>query len=422
MLSVKQIIEKRKEIELGLRKKGWTGSLESLLALDQRRRDLIKAIEPLRAFQKEESRKIPGLKEEEQKDRKKALSRISHQIKELHRELDQVEESLRHELLALPNPSLPDVPEGESEKDNQVIKEWGKPPSFSFTPRHHLEIGEELGIIDVKRAAKVSGSRFGYLLGEAFWLQWALLMYCSSLLRDEGFIPVLPPVLAREQVIFDMGYLPEADLDMFKIEKDGLRLAATSEHTLGPYYAGEILEEQELPKKFMGYSSCFRREAGSYGRDVKGIMRVHQFDKLEMFVFCRPQDSQKMHDYLLSLEERIVQGLGICYRVVNVCGGELGFPAAKKYDLECWIPSEGRFRETHSCSNCLDFQARRLNLRYRSLHSKKPEFLHTLNATAIAFGRMIVAILENYQQEDGSVKIPEVLVPWLDGKRFILRG
>ncbi len=240
------------------------------------------------------------------------------------------------------------------------------------------------------------------------FLEFALINYALEILSQEGFIPIVPPVLAREDVLVSMGYLPQLDQEMYKTALDDMRLIATSEHTLGPLHMEEILESDTLPLRYAGFSTCFRREAGSYGKDIKGIFRVHQFDKVEMFTFCHQEDSPKEHDLMLNLEEQIVQGLGLPYQVVLICSGDLGFPAAKKYDIECWLPGQERYRETHSTSNCTDFQSRRLNIRHR-VGKNKVEFVHTLNGTAVAIGRMLIAIMENYQQADGSIVVPEVL-------------
>lgn len=419
MFSAKEIVEKRESLEIGLAKKGWKGNLQEILQLDKKRRELLRQVEPLRATLRSQSREMGRLNENQRKPLRRELAQVSKSIQSLESELKEVEKKIHRHLLAIPNPALPSVPDGTSEAQNSILREWGERRTFSFTPLHHLELGEKLGILDVRRAAKVSGSRFAYILGDGVRLQFALLQYAMQFLEEHSFQLVLPPVLAREEIIQAMGYLPEAEEDMFALERDGLRLAATSEQTLGPYFKGEIIPEESLPIRLMGYSTCFRREAGSHGKDVKGIMRVHQFDKVEMFIFCDPLLSETFHEELLVLEEQLVQGLGIPYRVVSVCGGELGFPAAKKYDIECWIPSEGRYRETHSCSNCTDFQAKRLGVRLRRKATGKLDFVHTLNATAIACGRMLIALLENFQNEDGSVAVPKALLPWMGGRHFL---
>lgn len=419
-MDIRFLRENREQVEEGLEKKKVDVDVEGILRLDERRREILKTLEPMRHRQKEAGRRIPSLSSHEKKEAIEALSKLSSKIKALEQELAEVEAKIKDQLLSIPNLPAEDVPEGAGEEDNEVLKEVGERPSFDFAPRDHVELGKQLGVIDVERSAKVAGSRFGYLLGDAVRLEFALVQHGLSLLEPEGFIPVIPPVLAKGEMIDGMvGDRFEADVDMYQLERDGLRLAATSEHTIGAMLAGEITAEASLPQKYAGFSTCFRREAGSHGKDVRGLLRVHQFDKLEMFVFCLPEQSEQMHAHLVTLQEKFVSSLGLPYRVVNVCAGELGFPAAKKVDIECWIPSEGRYRETHSCSNCTDFQARRLNIRYRREADGKVAFLHTLNGTLCAIGRTLIALMENNQRADGSVAIPEVLRPFMGGKAFL---
>lgn len=419
MLDLKFIRENIELIKEGLRKKQVKIDIDYLLHLDKERRDLLSQIEELRARQNQASKEIASAQGEDKKRKIREVKEVSTSLKSLEPKLKKREEELNNLLLKLPN--LPDksVPEGKDERENKILRKWGEPPKFSFKAKDHLEIGESLNLIDVNRAAKVSGSRFYYLKGEAVLLEFALVFWVINLLRKEGFIPLVPPVLAKEEILEGMGYLPDADKEMYKTTLDGLRLAATSEQTIGPMFKDEILNEESLPQRYAGFSSCFRREAGSYGQDVRGILRVHQFDKVEMFEFCRPEDSLKEHEFLVSSEEKIMQELKIPYQVVVMCSGDLGMPAAKKYDLEAWLPGQNRYRETHSCSNCTDFQARRLNIRYRRQEDKKVLFVHTLNGTACAIGRTLIAILENYQQEDGSIVIPEVLREYMGGIRKI---
>ena len=277
-------------------------------------------------------------------------------------------------------------------------------------------MGEKLDLIDVKRAAKVAGSRFGYLKNAAVLLEFALVRYGLDQLLKEGFIPVLPPVMVKEPMMQAMGYLEHGgEAETYHFKKDKLYLVGTAEQSLGPMHSDEVFAEKDLPRRYVGFSTCFRREAGSYGKDTRGIFRVHQFDKLEMFVFAHPDRSDEEHEYLLSLEEKLVQALNLPYQVVKMCSGDLGHPAARKYDIECWFPGQNRYRETHSVSTCTDFQARRLNIKYQSAGDNQLRFVHTLNGTYFA-QRLILAILENYQQKDGSVVIPAVLQPYLGQK------
>ncbi|PJC48098.1 MAG: serine--tRNA ligase, partial [Parcubacteria group bacterium CG_4_9_14_0_2_um_filter_35_11] len=299
-----------------------------------------------------------------------------------------------------------------------VIKEWGGKPKFDFLTKDYLELAEKLDLIDVKRAAKISGTRFGILKKEAVFLKFALRNFASEILIKEGFIPIDPPVMIRPEIMQAMGYVERGRDEIYYLKDDNLCLIGTAEQALGPIHADEILEEKQLPKRYIAFTPCFRREAGSYGKDTKGIFRVHQFDKIEMFSFSHPQKSQKEHQFLLSCEEKLMQALKIPYRVVQICTGDLGDPAAAKYDIEAWLPGQGCYRETHSTSNCTDFQARRLNIRYKE-KSGKLSFVYTLNGTAFAIGRILIAIFENYQQKDGSIKIPEVLQKYLGRKKVI---
>ncbi|MCY4621978.1 MAG: serine--tRNA ligase [bacterium] len=287
-------------------------------------------------------------------------------------------------------------------------KRWGMIPKDSdYEPKDHRELGAHLGMIDIERAAKVSGSRFGYLTGPAVMVEFALVRMVLELLGGKGFTPVVPPVLVREEALFGTGFFPDDDQQVYELPRDGLYLVGTSEVSLAAYHAGEVLDEDALPLRYAGFSTCFRREAGAHGKDTAGIFRVHQFDKVEMFSFCHPEHSWDEHEMLLAIEEQIVQSLEIPYRVVNVAAGDLGASAAKKYDIEAWIPSQGRYREITSCSNTTDFQSRRLRIRYRTDRGNR--LVHTLNGTAVAVGRLLIALMENHQQADGSVVLPDSL-------------
>jgi len=416
VIDIKLIRENPEQVRERAAKKGVVVRVDEILRLDHQRRRLLTRVNGLRSVQKKLSSQI-GQHPEKKAQLIEKVKQISQQIREFEASVNQTEESLTALLTQIPN--LPDetVPEGKDESDNVVIRQWGKPRQFDFEPRDHVTLGERLDLIDIPRAAKVSGARFYYLKNEAVLIEFALVQFAFEMLTEEGFIPVIPPVLAHEEIFYAMGYLPSADTEMYKTTLDDLRLVATAEHTLGPLHRGEILKAEELPLRYVGFSSCFRREAGSYGKDTRGILRVHQFDKVEMFSFCQGEESAEEHEYLVSLEEKITQALGIPYRVVMMCTGDLGVPAAKKYDIEMWMPGQGRYRETHSCSNCTDFQARRLGIRYRQ--DKGPtKFVHTLNGTAVAIGRTLIAIMENYQQQDGSILIPQVLRPYMKTDRI----
>lgn len=305
----------------------------------------------------------------------------------------------------------PDVPVGKDESENVVLRQVGKKPEFDFEPRDYMEIASVLDLIDIQRAAKVSGSRFGYLKNEAALLEFALVSYAFEILRNENFSPVIPPVMIKRRSMDAMGYIDteEDRQERYFFPDDDLYLVGTSEQSIGPMHMDEILDENRLPLRYAGFSTCFRREAGSYGKDTKGILRVHQFDKIEMFSFTRPEDSATEHKLMLEIEEKLMQGLGLPYQVVVLCSSDFARPSAATFDIETWIPSEGCFRETHSTSNCTDYQSRRLNIRFKDKKTGKTEFVHTLNGTAFAMGRIIIAILENFQQKDGSVLVPQVL-------------
>jgi len=321
--------------------------------------------------------------------------------------------------LEIPNPPADDVKTGKDETENETIRKWGKIPKFNFKIRDYQELGEVLDVIDTKTAGKVSGTRFGYFKNEAVQLEFALVQFALEILVKEDFIPVVAPVMIKDEMMRGMGYLEHGGEDQaYHIVEDKLYFVGTSEQSIGPMHANEILEAKDLPRRYAGFSTCFRREAGTYGKDTKGIFRVHQFDKMEMFSFIKPQKDadKKEHDYLLSLEEKLVQALEIPYQITKMCTGDLAHPQVRKYDVNCWFPAEENYRETHSTSACTDFQARRLNIRYRE--NGKTEFVHTLNGTAFAIGRMILAILENYQQKDGSILVPKVLQKYTGFKKI----
>ncbi len=409
MLDIQFIRENSEKVKKGVSAKQFDPKIvDNVLLLDEKRRKLIVEVEDLRKRRNEIAEE--GKASEEGK-------KVKEQLKKLEPELKGVEEKYKKALLEIPNPPASDVKVGKDESKNEVVKKHGEPTKFSFKPKDHLELGESLGIIDVERAAKVSGARFGYLKGDAVLLEMALVNFAFETLIKEGFTPVIPPVLIKTESMRGMGYMEHGgDEQMYVFEKDGLVLVGTSEQSLGPMHMGETFDAKNLPLRYVGFSPCFRREAGTYGKDTRGIFRVHQFDKVEMFSYTKPEESDKEHEYLLSLEEKLLGALKIPYQVVKMCSGDLGAPAARKYDLEAWMPGEGKYREVTSTSTTTDFQARRLNIKYRE--GDKAEYVHTLNGTAFAIGRTIIAILENYQQKDGSVVIPEVLQKWM-GKEKI---
>jgi seryl-tRNA synthetase len=337
------------------------------------------------------------------------MRELAAEIKRLESELSEVERRRDELALTLPNLPDPDVPDGETDEDAVTLREVGKRPSFDFEVRDHVELGAEHGLIDIERAARVSGSRFAYLTGDLVLVELALVRYALGLLADEGFVPVVPPVLVREEALEGTGFFPGEREMIYEVPRDELFLIGTSEVSLAALHMEEILQPAEVPRRYAGFSTCFRREAGAAGKDTRGIFRVHQFDKVEMFSFVEPGDSPEEHQRLLGLQERILQSLEIPYRVVDIPVGELGAAAVRKFDCEAWIPSQERYREVTSCSNTTDFQARRLGCRYRPAEGAPPVHLHTLNGTAVAVGRTLIALLENRQDAAGGISIPEPL-------------
>ena len=417
MLDIKFIRQNPEKVKDGCQKKQVKVDIDRLLEVDKKLREILQALEDMRAQKNKANKEIQRAKDKKEKDKiilkmrelDKNSDRLNKNLKELNEEFNNL-------ILQIPNLPFGDVPVGRDERDNVVLREVGEKPKFDFKFKNYLEIAENLDLIDVKRAAKVAGTRFGYIKREAVLLEFALINLAFDTLIREGFIPVLPPVMLKPEMARGMGYLEQADKEeAYYLSQDNLYLVGTAEQSIGTMHADEIFNEKDLPRRYVAFSTCFRREAGSYGKDTKGILRVHQFDKVEMFSFVKPEDSIKEHKFFLEMEEKLMRALKIPYRVINICTGDLGRPAAAKYDIEAWLPSENRYRETHSTSNCTDFQARRLNIRYRKEKDKKFEFVHTVNGTAFS-QRPILAIIENCQQKDGSIKIPEVLQKYLNFK------
>jgi seryl-tRNA synthetase len=411
MLDLKLLRSDPERVKAALARRGAGGEVDELLALDTRRRELLPTIETAQAERNAASKRIGKIKQEggDAAAEIAAVGRLREAIDAGKEELEAIEEALRTLTLAVPNIPDPDAPDGMVEEDAVVLREVGEIPSFDFEPRDHLEIGTALDLIDMETAARLSGSRFAYLKGDLVLLELALVRFAIETARAAGHEPVVPPVLVREEALEGTGMFPGDRDQIYEIEKDQLFLTGTSEVALAGLHADQILDAADLPLRYCAFSTCFRREAGAAGRDTRGMFRVHQFDKVEMFSFVEPSESKAEHERLLSIEERILGELEIPYRVVNIAVGDLGAPAAKKYDCEAWIPSQGRYRELTSCSNTTDYQARRLGCRYRPGDGESPEAVHTLNGTATAVGRTIIALIENRQEADGSFSLPNSL-------------
>jgi seryl-tRNA synthetase len=417
---LRSIRDDPRPVREALARRGAAEVLDRALELDEQRRKLTVRVEALRAEQNRVSKEIPRAEDDVERRRLiEAARAVSEELSSLEPELIRVEEELAEVTARLPNIPDPTVPEGETDEDNQVVRTWGEPPSFDFDPKDHVELGESLGMIDIERGVKTSGSRFYYLTGPAVRLQFALLQYGLDFARQHGMWPMWTPALVRREAMFGTGFLPTDEAQIYVTRDDDLYLIGTAEVTLASYHAGEILDRKDLPMRYLGYSTCFRREAGTYGKDTRGVFRVHQFDKLEMFSFVLPDDSPAEHERLLGLEEEWVRSLGLAYQVVNVCLGELGASASKKYDIEAWFPGQERYREITSTSNTTDFQARRLECRVRLAEGTRP--VHTLNGTLCAMSRTIACLMENGQQADGSISVPEALRPYVPERDWVIR-
>jgi seryl-tRNA synthetase len=408
VLDLRRIREDPDAVKAALARRGpgVAERIDELLAIDSRRRAAITSAEALRSQQKTASEEVAAGKREgrDVSAQLEQLKGVSAEVKELTGTASAADEQLQRLLRTLPNLTDPTAAERDT-----VLREVGEARNPVPEPRDHLELAGER--IDMQRGARLSGSRFAYLRGELVLLELALVRWALEVLGRHGFEPVVPPVLVREQALFGTGMLPDTEQQIYHVPADDLYLVGTSEVALASLHAEEVLDAADLPLRYAGFSPCFRREAGAAGRDTRGLFRVHQFDKVEMFSFVAPDASPAEHERILAIEEEILQALGVPYRVVNIAADDLGASAAKKYDLEAWLPGQGRYRELTSCSNTTDFQARRLDIRMRP-ESGRPEILHTLNGTAVAVGRTIIALLENGQREDGSVALPEVLVPF----------
>jgi len=424
MLDLKLIREKPEWVKERLRTRGEDYPIDEVLAFDERRRALLQEVEALRHERNEKSEEIGRLKKAGKDELAKALSEevkaLSAKLKALEEELKEVEKNLYETLSRIPNLPHESVPYGESDKDNVVIKKFGEPPQFPFEPKPHWELGEKLGIFDFERAAKLTGSRFTVYYREGALLERALINFMLDLhIKKHGYVEVLPPFIVNSASMFGTGQLPKFREELFKLEDWDYYLIPTAEVPVTNLHRDEILPEEVLPLYYTAYTPCFRAEAGAYGKDIKGIVRQHQFNKVELVKFVVPETSYEELESLLLDAEEVLQLLELPYRVVVLCTGDLGFAAAKTYDIEVWCPGQNRYVEISSCSNFEDYQARRANIRYRPKGGGKPRFVHTLNGSGLAIGRTLMAILENYQQEDGSVLIPKALHPYTGGLKKI---
>ena len=420
MVDLRQLRDDPERYRVGAQKKRIKIDIDAVLRIDEERRRLQASVDRKRQDLGLKSARMKKVEDEERKRLQEELKSFSKAIKIDEIRLRQKDSELEEGLLRIPNPPLEDVPVGKDESENVELRRWGEPPAFSFQPKDHVELGLMHDLIDIERGVKVAGSRSYYLKNEGAMLENALMRYAMDLLVERGYTPFTTPVLVREDCMVGSGYFPAGREESYLIERDELFLIGTSEVTLVSYHQDEILAEEELPKKYAAFTTCFRREAGSYGKDVKGLYRVHQFQKIEQVVICRDDydEMQKLHYELLQNAEDIVQSLGLAYRVVEVCTGEMGMGQIKKHDIECWMPGRGGYGETHSCSSFADFQSRRSKIRYKSKEGKNL-FPFTLNNTAAASPRLLVALIESFQNEDGSITVPEALVSYMNGRTKI---
>lgn len=397
-------------------RRGVDAGLDELADLDARHRALIARVEEARAQHNNSNKAIAKTPPADRERAIASAKAMAAKLQSLESELKDVRSELELKVRGVPNLVHPEAPEGRGDESNVVVREVGERPSLDFPPRDHLAVGEALGIIDVERAAVVSGSRFGILRAEGAMLEFALVRFAVDRLRPEGFVPVIPPVLVRREAMYGTGFFPTDEAQVYRTADDDLYLAGTSEVPIAAMHSGEAFKAEDLPVRYAGYSTCFRREAGTYGKDTRGIIRVHQFDKVEMFSFCAPEASEEEHQLLLRMEEEIFQALEIPYRVIEICAGDLADPNYRKFDIEAWLPGSDRWLEVTSCSNDIDYQARRLAVRARFPEGNR--LVHTLNGTAVAVQRAIVAILENHQLGDGSIRVPPALVPYTGFERI----
>ncbi|WP_026894922.1 serine--tRNA ligase [Clostridiisalibacter paucivorans] len=420
MLDIKRVRNNPEGIKEGLNARGqdYSQQVDKVMAFDQKRRDLLKKVEEMKAEQNKVSKSIPKLKKEGKdiSDILAEMKKLSQQIKDMDVEVKEIEIELKNTLLGIPNVPNPNIKVGLSDEDNKEIRKWGEPREFDFDKKPHWDVGSDLDILDFERAAKLTGSRFSLYKGKGALLERALINFMLNIHTIEhGYTEILPPFMVNRNSMIGTGQLPKFEDDMFGLSGVDYFLIPTAEVPVTNIHRDEILDERDLPKYFTAYTPCFRREAGSAGRDTRGLIRNHQFNKVELVKLANPKNSYEELEKLTNNAEKILQLLGLPYRVVELCTGDVGFSSAKTYDLEVWMPSYDRYVEISSCSNFEDFQARRANIRYRDSETGNTEYVHTLNGSGVAVGRTTAAILENYQQKDGSVTIPEVLRPFMGG-------
>ena len=427
MLDAHFIRENLDAVKTNCTNRAVVADVDRVVAIDDQRKQHVQETQVLQQRQNEISKQIP---KEKDKDKKQGLIEEGRKLRELVSAQEtiakEIEAELRAVLLTIPNMTHPDAPVGATPADNKVLRQWGTPPQFDFKPKDHVAIAEGLNLVDFEAGSTVAGQKFYYLKNDAVLLEMALIQYAFDTLLQHGYQPIITPDVAKVEVLEGIGFMPRGpETQIYSLANTDLCLIATAEITLGGMHRDQIFDELDLPIKYVGLSHCFRTEAGAPGRDTRGLYRVHQFTKVEMFAFCTPDQSEAIHLELLAIEESIFQGLGLSYQVIDTCTGDLGGPAYRKYDLEAWMPGrgdQGEYGEVTSTSNCTDFQARRLNTRFKSAQHKGTRFAHTLNGTAVAVSRCLVALLENYQQADGSVLIPPVLRPWMRGKERITKA
>jgi seryl-tRNA synthetase len=421
MLDIRIIRENPQLVRENLKKRGEPSNLkmlDDLIVSDKTWRQGLTDLNNLRHERKQITTEIAIAKNKGENTNKEIVKakKVDTEITKLEKQVTEAEEKVHALLMKLPNLLHETVPFGKDENENAEIRKWGEPPKFTFPVKDHMDIGTKLGIVDVERAGKITGARFFFLKKDAVLLDMALINFALDEIAKKGYSPIEPPYLMRRKAYEGVVALSDFEDVLYKVENEDLYLIATSEHPMGAMFMNEVLMAEDLPLKLAGVSTNFRKEAGAHGKDTRGVFRTHQFNKVEQFIFSRPEDSWKLHEELIHNAEELVKKLGLAYRVVNVCTGDIGTVAAKKYDIEAWMPAQNTYREIISCSNCTDYQARRLNIKYREKEGEAPKgFVHTLNSTAIATGRTIVALIENYQQEDGSVLVPDVLRRYMGG-------